>query len=435
MKLLDIVTGPWAIQPEKLLEIQAIYATHLRGEKIDIEAVEKRLGRPLNNEPKGYEIRDGVAVLPVSGVLAKRMNLFSSISGGASYEMVAKDFTQAMNDPAVEAIALVVDSPGGAVDGVQQLGDAIFAARGVKPVGAIADGMMASAAYWIGAQADVVVAASDTTMVGSIGVVAAHRDISAAEEKAGVKTTEITAGKYKRVASEFAALSDEGRAEIQARVDYLYEIFVGAVAKARGVGVDVVLENMADGRVFIGQQAVKAGLVDGVSTLDELIANLKQRAAGVASQINEGAQMDLETLKAEYPDLVLAIAADAAAAERSRIADVEAQALPGHDALVAQLKADGKTTGPEAAAAILAAEKQKLAGMAAQLAADAPAPVPHAAPPSDIAAEAADDRPVEERAKSQWDADSAIRKEFASLGAFTAYLKNHEAGRARVLGK
>lgn len=435
MKLLDIVTGPWAIQPEKLLEIQAIYATHLRGEKIDIEAVEKRLGRPLNNEPKGYEIRDGVAVLPVYGVLAKRMNLFSSISGGASYEMVAKDFAQAMNDPAVEAIVLVVDSPGGAIDGVQKLGDAIFSARSVKPVGAIADGMMASAAYWIGAQADVVVAASDTTMIGSIGVVSAHRDISAAEEKAGVKTTEITAGKYKRIASEFAALSDEGRAEIQERVDYLYEIFVGAVAKARGVGVDVVLENMADGRVFIGQQAVKAGLVDGVSTLDELIANLKQRAAGVASQINEGAQMDLETLKAEYPDLVLAIAADAAAAERSRIADVEAQALPGHDALVAQLKADGKTTGPEAAAAILAAEKQKLAGMAAQLAADAPAPVPHAVPPSDSAAESADDRPVEERAKSQWDADSAIRKEFASLGAFTAYLKNHEAGRARVLGK
>lgn len=435
MKLLDIVTGPWAIQPEKLLEIQAIYATHLRGEKIDIEAVEKRLGRPLNNEPKGYEIRDGVAVLPVSGVLAKRMNLFSSISGGASYEMVAKDFAQAMNDPAVEAIVLVVDSPGGAIDGVQKLGDAIFSARGVKPVGAIADGMMASAAYWIGAQADVVVAASDTTMIGSIGVVSAHRDISAAEEKAGVKTTEITAGKYKRIASEFAALSDEGRAEIQERVDYLYEIFVGDVAKARGVGVDVVLENMADGRVFIGQQAVKAGLVDGVSTLDELIANLKQRAAGVASHINEGAQMDLETLKAEYPDLALAIAADAAAAERSRIADVEAQALPGHDALVAQLKADGKTTGPEAAAAILAAEKQKLAGMAAQLAADAPAPVPHAVPPSDSAAESADDRPVEERAKSQWDADSAIRKEFASLGAFTAYLKNHEAGRARVLGK
>lgn len=433
MKLLDIVTGPWAIQPAKLLEIQAIYATHLRGDKIDLEAVEKRLGRPLNNEPKGYEIRDGVAVLPVAGVLAKKMNLFSSISGGASYELVGRDFQQALNDPAVEAIALVIDSPGGTVDGVQQLGDAIFSARGIKPVGAIADGMMASAAYWIGAQADVVMAASDTAQIGSIGVVAAHRDISSAEATAGIKTTEITAGKYKRIASQHAPLTEEGRAEIQASVDYLYEIFVGQVAKARGTTVEKVLEDMADGRVFIGQQAVQAGLVDGVSTLDGLIANLKQRAAGVAANQNQGANMDLETLKAEYPDLAQAIAADGAAAERARIADVEAQALPGHADLVAQFKADGKTTGPEAAAAILAAERAKLGNMAAALAADAPAPVPHAAAPVDIML-SDDDRPVAERAQAKWDSDGAIRKEFSSLGAFTAYLKNHEAGRARVLG-
>jgi signal peptide peptidase SppA len=435
MKLLDIVTGPWAIQPEKLLEIQAIYATHLRGDKIDIEAVEKRLGRPLNNEPKGYEIRDGVAVMQLSGVLAKKMNLFSSISGGASYEIAARDFAQALNDPAVEAIALVIDSPGGTVDGVQQLGDAIFGARGIKPVGAIADGTMASAAYWIGAQADVVMAASDTTLVGSIGVVASHQDISGAEEKIGVKTTEITAGKYKRIASQHAPLSDEGRADIQSRVDYLYEVFVGAVAKARGVSVDVVLSDMADGRVFIGQQAVSAGLVDGVSTIDGLIANLKQRAAGVAASQTQGAiTMDLATLTAEYPDLVQAIAADSAAAERARIADVEAQALPGHEALIAAFKADGQTTGPQAAAAVLAAEKQKLAGMAAALAADAPQPIAHAAAPTDPVAGADDDRPVAERAQAKWESDAAIRKEFGSLGAFTAYLKNYEAGRARVLG-
>jgi len=191
--------------------------------------------------------------------------------------------------------------------------------------------------------------------------------------------------------------------------------------------------DMADGRVFIGQQAVQAGLVDGVSTLDGLIANLKQRAAGVAANQNQGANMDLETFKAEYPDLVQAIAADGAAAERARIADVEAQALPGHADLIAQFKADGKTTGPEAAAAILAAERAKLGNMAAALAADAPAPVPHAAAPVDIML-SADDRPVAERAQAKWESDAAIRKEFGSLGAFTAYLKNHEAGRARVLG-
>ncbi len=96
MRLLDVVTAPCAIQPEKLLEIQAIYATHLRGEKIDIEAVEKRLGRPLNNEPRGYDVIDGVAVLPIHGVIAKRANLFSQISGGVSSELVARDFRAAL---------------------------------------------------------------------------------------------------------------------------------------------------------------------------------------------------------------------------------------------------------------------------------------------------------------------------------------------------
>ncbi|MBV2206654.1 MAG: signal peptide peptidase SppA [Pseudomonas sp.] len=430
MKLLDIVTGPWAIQPEKLLEIQAIYATHLRGEKIDIEAVEKRIGRPLANEPKGYEIRDGVAVLPVSGVLAKRMNLFSQISGGASYEIISKDFAQAMADPSVEAIALVIDSPGGAVDGVQQLASQILAARGAKPIGAIADGTMASAAYWLGANADIVVAASNTTVVGSIGVVASHTDVSSQQEKLGVKTTEITAGKYKRIASQFGALTEEGRADIQAKVDYLYEIFVGDVAQARGVPVDKVLEDMADGRVFIGQQAVAAGLVDGVSTLDDLIATLKQRAAGVAAKPT-GATMDIQTLKAEHPELVSAIAAE----ERARILAVEAQALPGHEALIAQLKADGQTSGPEAAAQVLAAERSRLGQRAEQLHADAPDPVAFAVAPADEpAADSA--LPLDQRAKAQWEASADLQKEFGgSFGAYVAYLKNHEAGRARVFGK
>ena len=87
MKLLDVLTAPWAIEPAKLLEIQAIYATHLRGDKIDIAAVEAKLGRPLANEQKAYAIQDGVAILPIEGVIAKRANLFSQISGGVSTDV------------------------------------------------------------------------------------------------------------------------------------------------------------------------------------------------------------------------------------------------------------------------------------------------------------------------------------------------------------
>jgi len=396
MKLLDVITAPWAIQPEKLLEIQAIYATHMRGEKIDIEAVEKRLGRPLANEPQAFEIRDGVAIIPVNGVLAKRANLMTQVSGMSSSEQIGRDIKLAAADPSVQAIILAVDSPGGTVDGTQALATIVAAVRGVKPIATWADSCMCSAAYWIGAQADAVYIAGDTVEVGSIGVVAGHADISGAQAAAGIKTTEITAGKYKRVASQYGPLTEDGRASIQAKVDYLYSIFVGEVAAARGVSEEKVIQDMADGRVFIGKQAVAAGLVDGVSTLDDLISRLKQQVAGAAAHSNaplvKGEVMDRESILAQSPEIAEAFRAEGATAERQRIVDVESQLLPGHEALVAQLKADGKTTGPEAAAQVLAAERSKLSGMAAALAKDAPAAVPHAATPQDPEPEAKDPR-------------------------------------------
>ncbi len=421
MKLLDVVTSPWAIAPEKLLEIQSIYATHMRGEKIDIEAVEKRLGRPLANEQQSYEIRDGVAIIPVSGVLAKRANLMTQVSGMSSTELIGRDFKQALSDPAVQAIVLAIDSPGGTVDGTQSLSAIVASARGVKPVATWADGCMCSAAYWIGAQADAAYIAADTVQVGSIGVVASHTDVSGAQAAQGIKTTEITAGKYKRVSSQYGPLTEDGRATIQAQVDYLYSVFVSDVASARGVSEEKVIQDMADGRVFIGRQAVVAGLVDGVATLDDVIASLKQRAAGAADQptyqMEGGPLMDRTTLQAAHPELVEAILAEGAAAERERIFSVEAQNLPGHEALIGELKADGKTTGPEAAAKVLAAEREKLSGMAARLAADAPAAVPHAAAPEEPAADAQDPRTALHNKAKQYQADHPGTTYLAAISA------------------
>jgi signal peptide peptidase SppA len=276
MKILDILTSPWAIQPEKLLEIQAIYATHLRGE-MDIEAVEKRLGQPLANHRQAYVNRDGVAVIALHGVVAKRMNLFTQISGGVSTELAAGDIAAALADPAVHSIILHIDSPGGTADGTQALARTVMAARDSgKQIVTYADGVMASAAYWIGSAAERAYIADGTTQVGSIGVVASHTDVSGMQEKAGVKTTEIYAGKYKRVASSYAPLSKEGKQTIQDQVDYLYAVFVDDVAAQRGVSEKTVLQNMADGRVFIGQQAIDAGLVDGVSTIEALVAELNR---------------------------------------------------------------------------------------------------------------------------------------------------------------
>lgn len=458
MKILDILNAPWAIEPAKLLEIRGIYATHLRGEKIDIAAVEQRLSRPLANEPKAYDIVDGVAVLPIEGVMAKRMNLFSQISGGTSTQLVQRDLASALSDPAVHSIILSIDSGGGTVDGTQALADAVFAARSVKPIVALASGMMASAAYWVGSAASAVYITENTTRIGSIGVVSSHTDISQAEAQQGVKTTEIYAGQFKRIASEYGPLSDAGRQSIQDAVDYTYSLFVSAVAQQRGVSEEKVLKDMADGRVFIGQQAIDAGLVDGVSTLDALVAQLNQeRAAGSSAKPRAGVaqaqvinlpqaqgnhMLTVEQIAAEHPAIATAFMAQGASAERARIQGVEAQLIPGHEALIASLKFDGHSSAGDAAMAVNAAERNVRTTQAGNLAADAPNPLalvpattvqPDAAALAATAAAAQAALPVEKRCEAQWNTDASVRAEFTSLAAYTACIRAEEGGRARIL--
>jgi len=390
MKLLDVVTSPWAIEPQKLVEIHGIYATHLRGEKIDIAGVEQRLGRPLANEQQAYQVIDGVAVLPIEGVIAKRANLFMQISGGVSSELVARDVRTALADPAVHSIILAIDSPGGTVDGTQALADVVASGKGIKPIVTLANGTMASAAYWVGSHAQAVYIADSTTAVGSIGVVASHTDVSGAESQRGIKTTEIAAGKFKRVASQYAPLSADGLQTIQDQVDYYYSLFVGAIASARGVSDKVVLRDMADGRMFIGQQAIDAGLVDGVATLDQLIAQLNADRAGAApASTQPGAAMPTITrvqLAADAPDVLAAILAEGhaagATAERARIQGIEGQALPGHEKLIAAMKFDGTSTPADAAMAVNAAERGLRAAHATAAENESPKPVPAAGAPS-----------------------------------------------------
>lgn len=474
MKLLDILTAPWAIQPDKLVEIQEIYATHLRGDKIDLAAVEQRLGRPLANEPKPYDIIDGVAVLPIEGVVARRMNLFSQISGGVSTELVQRDIRLAVADPSVHSIILSIDSPGGTVDGTQALAATVAAARASKPIVTLASGTMASAAYWFGSAADRRYISDGTTQVGSIGVIAKHMDTSGAEAARGVKTTLVSAGKYKTVANHSGPVTAEDLASMQDLVDYIYSLFVSDVATHLGITPEAVHQRMGDGRVFMGQRAVAAGLVDGVATLDELVQQLnsERSSAGAARSarlvvpapaavaaittttptptITGASSMTLtrDQLQAQAPELLQALLAEGrtagATAERERIQAVEAQCLPGHEALIAGLKYDGKTTGPEAALAVLGAERQLRTTAAANLAADAPKPVAAVAAPAVVpnaaaqaqaqdAAEAA--LPLEERCKARWDRDTAVRTEFGTLAAYTAFTRAEESGRVKRLVK
>jgi capsid assembly protease len=346
-KFLD--TAIWALTPDMVRQIYRLYDLHAHGGAPDIAAIEAQLGRPLHNDqPKEYEVRNGVAIIPVTGVIAKRMGLFMAISGGSSTERIAAMFKAALDDPEARAIALVIDSPGGSVDGLYELANLIFTARDQKPCLALAYGCAASAAYLIAAACSEVYASDAATMVGSIGVVMTHRDTSQADSKSGVVTTDIYRGKYKRLVSA-GPLSDEGYAHLSEKVDYYFTLFIDEIARFRGVSPDTVLSTMSTdvNDLFIGQQAVDAGLVDGIATLDALIAKaLTLSSTGSAtyqgitlkSHKEETAMEKITTLaelKAAYPDLAAqardegvksvdqeAIRVQAATAETNRIVDL-----------------------------------------------------------------------------------------------------------------
>jgi signal peptide peptidase SppA len=295
---LEMLDTPWAIAPNVLRRIEEMAGAYLRGE---LALPGARQVRPVPDRGRGLHLVNGVAVMPVTGVLVKRPTVLGFFFAEAVTESLAADFKAALADPQVNAILLLIDSPGGMVDGVESLARLVHSARGRKPVVALIDGLGASAAYWLASAADRVFVTGETTQVGSIGVVATHIDRSKADEQRGLKVTEIVAGRYKRIASEHRPLSGEGRAMLQDVVDRIYSVFVEAVARHRGIGVQQVLGT--EGRVFIGKQAIDAGLVDGTSTLDRLLSGLASGSLrlpaptaalrkAIAAEINERARMN-----------------------------------------------------------------------------------------------------------------------------------------------
>ncbi len=201
----------------------------------------------------------GVGVLDVSGTLVHRASGLDAMSGLTSYAQLSANFGAMLADPDVRHIVLSVNSPGGSVNGAFDLADEIFQARGIKPVTAIVDDRAYSASYAIVSAADEVIV-SRTGGVGSIGVVAAHMDKSAMNERAGVKVTYVHAGARKIDGNPDAPLSDEAHAQLQGEVDRIYGLFVETVARNRGLQPQAVRATEAG--TFMAGAGVEAGLAD-----------------------------------------------------------------------------------------------------------------------------------------------------------------------------
>ena len=270
-KIVEGILGTaWAILPEKLAEIIQFMNAKVEGVNFSIEEVEEKVGKAAT---KFKDVKGNIAILPVNGTISQKIGSMSHISGGTSTEELGAWFDAAVADNSIGAIVLDVNSPGGNVYGVTELVSKIMAARGSKPIIAVANSMMASAAYWIAAAADEIVV-TPSGEVGSIGVLAVHTDISKAEEQAGVKTTVLKAGKFKALGHPHEPLSEDASGQLQGRVNDYYDMFVSDVAEGRGVGKKDVVNGFGQGKMVGSHEAVETGLADRVATMEEVISRL-----------------------------------------------------------------------------------------------------------------------------------------------------------------
>lgn len=262
--------------------------------QLELERLAARLA--LGAKPQGKRDAsnaDGIAVIPVYGVVEQRGSIWSMLFGGASTESIGRAVDSAMSDPNVKGIVLDVDSPGGTVPGVQELADKIYEASHDKPIVAVANSLAASAAYWIASAAGRVVAAPGSD-VGSIGVYSVHMDWSEALAQDGIKVTITKAGKYKAEGNPYEPMGEEAKDYEQQQVNAIYGDFLAAVARGRGVSVATVRSDFGQGRTMLAGDAKAAGLVDEIDTLAGVVSRLSR---GGMRGVKRVRQMDSETLR------------------------------------------------------------------------------------------------------------------------------------------
>jgi signal peptide peptidase SppA len=279
--LSQFASTPWAMDQAHLQNMAAVLHRWSAGEGASAETmVDVHAAQAARQTRKAATpaASGGIAVLPLWGVMTQRANMVNDISGagGTSTQQFTQLFRDAMADDSVGGILISIDSPGGSVFGTQELAAEIYQARGKKPIVGFVDSTCASAAYWVASQCDELYSTAGG-MTGSIGVYMQHVDEAAAMEKAGIKAEFISAGRYKVEGNSLGPLSTDARAHLQSQVDTYYTAFTNAVAQGRGVSPAAVRGGMGQGRCLMANDALKAGMINGIDTFQGVAARMSGR--------------------------------------------------------------------------------------------------------------------------------------------------------------
>lgn len=272
------------ITQAKLFEIEAFLLAIEQGRSaVDFE--------PEQVEPRGFAIdldgermaldqvpatssspRQFVAVHPLFGTMFQHGSLEMDASGGTSTDAWTQQFNKLDANPSVKTIVIEAHSPGGQVWGTEEAANAVHAAAkaGRTRIVSAVNSQAASAALWLSTAANRIDVTPGGEM-GSIGVLCIHRDFSKAEEAEGVKTTLVATPERKVLGHSYAPLSDEGLEMMQKSNEGTYAKFVATVARNRGVSQAKVEKDFGGGGMLSADEAVKAGLADGIATMADVM--------------------------------------------------------------------------------------------------------------------------------------------------------------------
>jgi signal peptide peptidase SppA len=374
--LARIADRPLLILPDKIAVILGGLGARLGLDAgalgLDLAEMNRFVGR--RSEKGGYRVtEDGIAVVSILGTLVNRGAFVGAQSGLTSYEGLLHQLKTAAGDDRVRGLLLDLDTPGGEAAGCFEVPAAIREVRQKKPVVAFANDMACSAGYAIASAANEIWTTA-TGLVGSIGVVLVHIDRSQAMALAGLKPTIIAAGRRKADGNPFEPLPPHVRQRLQAEADAMRETFIAAVHAGRPQLSPEAIRATEAG-VFMGREAVAAGLADGIASFDDALARLTRLAGPRRPQTSPASpkpQQETTRMTTTAPEAPAADHAQLEAAHLRGRAEGEKAGRAAERTRIAAILGHPEAKGREEQAQVLALETEMAPEEAAKVLAKAP---------------------------------------------------------------
>lgn len=375
-----IVKGIWAIEPKAAAGlmplVDALFKndvaflnsfanTENKAEKLPFAlGPEANLFKSFDDAPSG-----SIAIIPVKGVIMK-----NDYCGSPGTQTLTRIVQEADAHPNISGMILVMDSPGGSVDGTGVFSEAVGATT--KPVVTWVSGMMASAGYWIGSSSDEIIASHGSDLIGSIGTMVGWKDATEYFAKEGIKDIYITADDSKdKNATYQEAIKGNYKPMKTEILNPLNDQFLGAVKSNREGKLNLKNENVLTGKVYVAKDAISNGLIDSIGSFDFAVERVQSLASEKKSNVNYSSNNNQPPMKLKLLAAWTAFIAFCGISVKEGEADVEFDASPENlekinTALAERetLKADAVTQAASIAA--LTAEKATLEAEKATLAAE-----------------------------------------------------------------